>query len=613
MRVGVLTSGIKRLITALLAFPALGHAATELADIVVSATGYPISANDALVPTEVFDRDAIERSNAVDLAELLRLANGLELGRNGGPGQTTALFFRGTESDHNLVLVNGVAMNSATVASAAIQNVDTQLLRRVEVVKGPQSTLWGSGALGGIVNVDTLPVVEAGTRAFASAEYGRYASERVSAGMRHGNGTSGLSLAASYFTTDGYTMLDDASDDSGHDNTSFSAGFRHAGDGLTFAASHWQAEGTTEYQRLSFPAPSFSLSLVPVSQDFLNSASTLAVEGEIADHIVSTLQLGLARDHIDQNDDDDFAHTDRTTLAWRNIADLGDDAVLNLGIEAAWEQADIESFGARYDGTTQSQAIYAQYDTTRGRHHWLAGARLLHHEDAGRHGTWNLGYGYRLTPETLLKANVATGFRFPTATERYVFSANPGLRPERSRALELGLSHRIDASQQLDISLFRTDIDDLIVATGVFPNTVNANIAEARIKGVELTYRLRHGPWSLDASLLRQQPRDRGNDDRLLRRARSSAKARLDYSNTRIGIGGELIYSGERDDIDGISFARTTTDDYLLLNLHGDYRLDRDWSAYVKLDNLFDQDYELAAGYNSPRRALTLGIRFQSE
>ncbi len=604
---------MKKLLPALLAWPAIGYAATELPEIVVSATGYPINAHEALVPTEVFDRDDIQRSNAVDLAELLRLSNGLELGRNGGPGQTTSLFFRGTESDHNLVMINGVAMNSATVASAAIQSVDTQMLHRVEVVKGPQSTLWGSGAIGGVVSVNTLPSFKPGTQYFASGEYGRYETERLSAGFSHGNGQTGISLAVSHFDTDGFEVLPGVSDESGHDNTSFNATFRHTSDGLTFAASHWQAEGTTEYQNFTFPAPTFSLVLVPVSQDFLNSVSTVSVEGEIIDGISSELQLGLARDRIDQNDNADFAHTDRTTLAWRNIAELSNDDILNFGIEAAWEQADIESFGSTYDGTTDFQALYAQYDTTRGRHQWLAGGRLLYHEDAGRHTTWNLGYGFRLTSDTVFKANAATGFRFPTATERFVFSANPDLRPERSRALELGLTHLIDNAQQFDISLFRTDIKDLIVSTGVFPNTVNVNIDQARIKGIEVAYRLRHGPWSLDTGLLRQEPRDRSNDSKLLRRARSSAKTRLDYVGNRISLGGELIYSGQRDDVDGITFAPTSTDSYTLVNLHGSYQLDREWTTFVKLENLSDEDYELAARYESPGRALTVGIRFQSE
>ena len=531
---------MKKTLTLIFALsPLLGHADTELPQIVVSATGYPISAHEALIPVEVFDRDDIQRSSANDLGELLRLSNGLELGRNGGPGQTTSLFFRGTESDHNLVMINGVAMNSATVASAAIQNVDPQLLQRVEVVKGPQSTLWGSGAIGGVVSVNTLPSFEPGTRYFASGEHGRYETERLSAGFSHADGRTGISLAASHFATDGFEILPGATDDSGHDNTSLNAAIRHRIDGLIVTASHWQAEGETEYQ-------SFALS--PLSQDFLNSVSSLSLEGEIVAGINSELQLSLARDRIDQNDSTDYAYTDRTTLTWRNIAELNENDILNFGAEAAWEEADIDSFGSSYDGTTDFQAVYAQYDTTRGKHQLLTGARLLYHEDAGRRTTWNLGYGYHLTDSTILKANAATGFRFPTATERFVFSANPGLRPERSRAIEVGMTHLIGQTQQIDVSLFRTKIDDLIVSTGVFPNTTNVNINEARIKGIEVAYRLRQGPWALDTSVIRQDPRDLSNDQKLLRRARLSAKTRLDYTVDRFSVGGELIYSGPRDD-----------------------------------------------------------------
>ena len=605
---------MKKTLTLIFALsPLLGHADTELPQIVVSATGYPISAHEALIPVEVFDRDDIQRNSANDLGELLRLSNGLELGRNGGPGQTTSLFFRGTESDHNLVMINGVAMNSATVASAAIQNVDPQLLQRVEVVKGPQSTLWGSGAIGGVVSVNTLPSFEPGTRYFASGEHGRYETERLSAGFSHADGRTGISLAASHFATDGFEILPGATDDSDHENTSFNAAIRQRYDTLTFAASHWQSRGTTDYQSFTYPAPAFSLVLVPVSQDFLNSVSSLSLEGEIVSGINRELQLSFARDRIDQNDSTDYAYTDRTTLTWRNIAELNENDILNFGAEAAWEEADIESFGSSYDGTTDFQAVYAQYDATRGKHQFLTGARLLNHEDAGRRTTWNLGYGYHLTDGTILKANAATGFRFPTATERFVFSANPGLRPEKSRAIEVGMTHLIGQTQQIDVSLFRTKINDLIVSTGIFPNTTNVNINEARIKGIEVAYRLRQGPWALDTSVIRQDPRDLSNDQKLLRRARLSAKTRLDYTVDRFSVGGELIYSGQRNDIDALDFSDTTTDRYTLVNIRGSYKLDREWTAFAKLENLFNEDYELAARYNSPGRALSVGIRYQSE
>ena len=598
---------------AVLLLPAASWSQTRLPDIVVTATGYPIDARDALVPVEVFDHQDIRGSNARDLGDLLRLSNGLELGRNGGPGQPTSLFFRGTDSDHSLVLINGVPINSATVASAALQHIDTQLLHTVEVVKGPQSTLWGSGAIGGVISVETLAFVEEGLNGFAEVQAGEDDTQRLAVGLSFGRGESSAVAGVSYYTTDGIPTLDIATNDSGYDNTTVNIGLSHRFAGVEISGKHWQAKGTTEYQAFTFPPPAFSLVLKPVSQDFDISASALRISREFFDGVTSTLQISLARDHIDENDSTDFAHTDRILVDWRNRVDFSNGDTGSFGAEAAWEKASIESFGSDYSGTTDYQSVFAQYDARRSAHNLLAGIRLIRHEDAGDHVTGNLGYGYRLDDKTILKANFSTGFRFPTAVERFVFSPNPDLKPERSRAIELGVSYLIGRGQQLDVSLFNTEIKDLIVSVGVFPNSVNENIDKARIHGIDAAYSLAYGPWFLRTSVLVQDPRDLSNDRKLLRRADFSAKARLDYTAARYSLGGELIYSDERDDVDGITFRPTKTDAYTLINLHGSYDLDPQWQLFGKIDNLLDTDYELASRYNTPGRTLLVGIRYDTD
>lgn len=574
-------------------------------DIVITITGYAMSAEKALVPVEVLEREDIVNASTSDIGDLLRLSNGLELGRAGGTGQQTSLFFRGTESDHNLVMVNGVPINGANVGSASLGTLDTQLLQRVEVVKGPQSTLWGSSAIGGVTNISTMPTARQGNSAFASAGYGSKNTARISAGFNHRDDDTALSLGIARHSTDGLPTLRTVTFDSGYENTSFNLGASHTGNGTVLEASHWHTQGTTDYT-------DFQLS--PVSQDFVTSVSSLSIGGKLAQGIDSRLQLSHLRDHIDQNNSTDFTRTDRTTLAWRNVATLDNRDKFSFGAEANWEKADYSSFNIyNYQGTTHSQAVFGQYDATRGKHHTIAGARLLNHQDAGRHATWNLGYGYQATPATRLKANVSTGFRYPTATERFVFSPNPNLRPEKSRALELGLSHRIDRAQQIELSLFHTEIDDLIVATGVWPNTRNVNVDEARIQGMEAAYKLRNGPWRLNTSVVFMNPRDLSNNRQLLRRARVSGTARLDYDRSRIHAGAEVIYSGKRDDVQALfPYGATTTDAYTLINLHAAYDLGEALQLFGRLDNALNEDYELAADYNTPGRTLFAGIRYET-
>lgn len=589
-------------------------AADRLSDILITATGYPISAEEALVPSTVITREEIEHRPAQDLGGLLNQVNGLEVTRNGGPGQATSLFLRGTESDHNLVMINQVPINTATVASASLGTVDTQLLQRIEVVKGPQSTLWGSGAIGGVVNISTLQDVRPGTHSFAAAGLGEHGMRRVAAGISKREADLSATLGASYYATDGIKALTASTRSSPYDNTSVNLGLGKDVGAVRLEASHWQTWGTSHYESFTYPASSgFSLVLVPVSQDFLTSVSTFSLNRTLGSGIDSTLQYSLLRDHVDQNDSNDYAHTDRHTLAWRNIVGLDNDDVFQFGLQASHEKAAILSYGNSYSGSTDYQEAWLQYDLSREKHHVLAGARLLNHEDAGRHLTWSLGYGYHLNSSTLLKASLATGYRYPTAVERYVFSPNPDLRPERSRALEIGITHRLDKAQTVSLSAFRTDIEDLIVSTGAFPNTKNININSARISGVEAGYSYALGAWSLDTSLIFQNPRDKSNDTQLLRRARFSAKAGLGYNAGRFEGRLEGMYSGKRQDIDGLTFTSTSTAPYLRLDLHSGWRLDKGLRLYADIENLLDRDYQMVSQYNTPGRTLSVGIRYQGD
>lgn len=601
----------KTLVTGLALLPALAYA--EQTPMVITITGYGIPTTQALVPVQVFDRQQILTNNGGDLSNLLSTANGLELAGNGGPGQTTSLFFRGTNSNQNLVMVDGVPINTATTGAASIGTMDTQLLQRIEVVSGPQSTLWGSGAIGGVVNIDTLPAYASGTHSFADFGHGSHNSTRASVGVNHAGTQGRFSVGIARYTTDGIPPVRGSTVSGAYDNTSVNLAAAHKFGAFEVQALHWQTQGTSHYASFTFPPPSYSLVLAPVSQDFLTSVSSLKLTGQLRHNITSELQLSLARDHIDQNNSADYAHTDRTTLTWRNTAVLTPNDRLSFGVEANWERAAILSFGNHYAGTTPYQAVYAQWNAHRGKHHWLTGARLFHHGAAGTHATWNIGYGYDLSNSTRLKANLSTGYRYPTAVERYVFSPNPNLRPEQSRALELGISQQIDSAQKISLSLFRTDIDDLIVSTGSFPNSRNVNINKARITGAELRYQFDRGPWSLHASAIAQNPRNLSDNKQLLRRARFSTKAGLDYQASHWSGGAQLIYNGQRPDVQGLPpYGPTTDGAYALVNLHASYKLSPSFSLFGSIDNLFDRQYEQVADYNTLGRTLFVGIRYRT-
>jgi len=583
---------------ALLLGPASLAAAENLETLVVTATGYPVSLSQAPAGLSVITRDEIRNSPALDIADLLRFHTGLEIGRNGGPGQATSLFIRGTESDQNLVMIDGVPINSGSVGSAALQHIDPRLIERIEIYKGPRSTLWGSGAIGGVVNIITRDGGK-GTDWGGSLEGGEENSWRANARTSYGDERKRFSAALAHQRTDGFPPLQGSDIDAGYHNTSFdlAAGFDAGIHG--FDARHWQTQGNVEY--LDYFGN-------PLDQDYLNSLSSLAWNARFRDDWSSLLALSHVRDHIDQNQSDDSVHTDRTELKWQNDIEVLETDRLLLGYKYSWESVEAKGGFSPYDADYGIQEAWAQYDLARGAHQLVAGFRYLDHEDAGSKPTWSLNYGYAWSPATHLFASVATAFRVPTANERYGFGGNPGLEPEESTSYELGLRHRLAERHQLTASLYRNDIDNMIQWTLVNPpwGGYNRNIAEARIDGVELGYDFTGEQLQLHLGGSWKDPEDRTTGEQLLRRSRYSLDVRIGYDWNRWHFGANLLHSGKRKD-----FGNVTLDSYTLVGLDASYRVTEEWQLFAKLENAFDEDYQLASGYNTAGRTGYVGIRYR--
>ncbi len=577
--------------------PALLCAAENLETMVV--TGYPTTLADAPASVDLITREEIENSSATDVADLLRFHSGLEIGRNGGPGQTTSLFIRGTESDHNLVMIDGVPVNSGSVGSAALQNIDPRLIDHIEIYKGPRATLWGSGAIGGVINIVTRRGTTLGTDWGGMIEGGEENSWRAAARVSHDSAQLHLAADLAYQRTDGFPPLAASNLDRGYRNTSFSLSAGWDTGIHEFLASHWQASGNNEY--LDYFGN-------PLDQDFLDSRSSLGWTAAFTDRWTSRLELAQVKDHIDQNQSDGSVHTNRTQLEWENQLRLFSDDRLVLGYRYSRESVEAVGGFSPYDSTTRIHEAWLQYELQRGPHHLIAGFRYLDHEDAGHKPTWSLNYGLRLSPATSLWANVATAFRVPSANERFGFGGNPDLDPESSTGYELGLRHQLAPSQRLSATLYRTDLENMIQWVMVTAPWYgyNQNVAKARIEGLELGYDLNLGDLTLHLGGNWQNPVDRTSGDQLLRRAHYSLAARAGYDLGRWHLGADLLHSGPRKDFGGI-----TLDRYTLVNLNLSYRLAPEWQIFGRLENAFDEDYELASGYNTAGRTAWLGVRYR--
>ena len=354
-----------------------------LEPVIVTATRTESPAGEVLASVDLVLRDDLVRMPAADLGDALRFVPGVEVARLGGPGQQTSLFLRGTESNHVLVLVDGLRMNPGTIGTAAIQNVAPEFVERVEVVKGPRSTLYGSDAIGGVINIITRRGADQGDS--VQAGYGDYDTQSASFSAGIGGERAEASIAASWLDSAGFPTRTGDDTDRGYENTSFTA-FARAGAGpVDLSLSGPGMPQARRSTRISSSLPSTRTSRTP--------RSPLTADFAPGEAWTSKFTVAHAIDDLEQNQSADFLDTKRNTIDWQNDFALSEAQTLTAGVLWQDEEADAESFGAPYAADTTTSQFYLQDQAVFGPHRLLLGAAYTDHETFGGHATWNAEYG----------------------------------------------------------------------------------------------------------------------------------------------------------------------------------------------------------------------------
>jgi vitamin B12 transporter len=566
--------------------------------VVVTATRAETPLDKVLASVEIIGGAELRRQPAADLGDLLRMRAGVEVARLGGPGQQTSLFLRGTESNHVLVLVDGVRINPGTIGSAAIQNIAPEFVERVEIVKGPRSTLYGSDAIGGVINVITRRRATNG--ASIQAGVGSYDSRSASLDAGIGGSRGDASLGVSWVNSGGFPTRSGDSTDRGYENLSLTAVARTELSGVELGLRAWHAEGTSEYS---------DYVVTPVDQDFRNSAAALTAEFSPLQSWRSRITVAHMLDELEQNQSPDFLRTRRWQLDWQNDIAVSANHALTAGILWQNDDVDAESFDLPYTADTTTSQFYLQDQMSFGRARVLLAGGYTDHGTFGGHETWNAEFGFALGDATMLTVAAGRAFRAPDATDLYGYGGNARLNPEQSRSYEASLRHDTGGGHRLSVTLFRNEIDDLIEYVVTDPDTFdgeNRNVDRARIDGLEASWRYEGGRWAARATATLQDPRNLITDERLLRRAEENFTLGV---SRRIGahqIAVDLLYAGDRKDF-GSPQVRMPA--YWLANLSASITVNEGWTLFARIENLLDEDYELARGFNTMGRSLFVAVR----
>lgn len=574
--------------------------------VVITASRSEQRVRDAIPHTTIITSREIRDSGAVDLPALLRREAGIELSQNGGVGTTSSTFLRGTATNQVLVLIDGVRVSSLTTGATALDQLMLDQIERVEVVRGGVSSLYGSGAIGGVIQVFTR---RGQTEPGASIDLGagEQGTRRLRASFSGAAGATGgtrYALNLSHYSTDGFSAQNPANspttnpDRDGYRNLSLSGSLAHR-----FSADHeaglrfFSTDGRVEFDN------AFAASVNDKhSADARVGAFTLYTHNRISSRWLSKLGYALGRDQFDGflNGAASSRTTSRNTqITWQNDIALAADQTANVGVERLHQA--VQSTTAYNRSGRDVDAVFLGYQGRFGRHAFQFNARDERYSDFGRARTHFGGYGFDLTERVRLTAVSSRAFRAPTFNELFFPGfGNPNLRPERSRNFELGAQYAF-GPHLLRAVAFHSRIEDLVNPFPIF------NINRAVIDGIEISYRGTIAGADVKASLTMQDPiqHTASTHLQLIRRAKTFGSLSLAKSFGPWRFGAELLSSRQRFDNDIIAFSRVELAPYEVLNLTARYDLGKQTALSARLENATDRRYVLAHGFNTQGRKLS--------
>jgi len=623
---------------ALLSSMAAAHAADapdRLDPVVVTANRAATPLDQVLAPVTVISRDDIDRIQPVNVRDLLNGLPGISMASTGGIGQQTTMFMRGTNGDHVLLLIDGVRVGSVTTGAPAWEQLPVGQIDHIEIVRGPRSSLYGSDAIGGVIQIFTrrgqageapTPSVSigGGSHGYASGQVG------LSGGTEHGwynaslggQYTSGIKACrpGSAAAGAGCFTNDVAHDDAYRTyNGALSGGYRWD-NGTELTGSWLRSKGMVEYDgdyqnltrqsqqvagaKLAFDVLENWRMSVSLSQNQDRADSYLNGQGKVVLDQVTFLPIVTDPDKYRTG----YLYSKRNQASWQNDVTLAPGQTLSAGVD--FQQEKLKSSPAYVRGSRDNNGVFALYQGVFGPHEVQLSARHDHNNQFGNHTTGSAAYGYSFSDGIKLTASYGTAFHAPTFNDEfspYYGTVRLDLKPEKSRTAELGLTGR-QGVWNWGVTAYQTTIDDLI---GQNDDFVPANVSKARLRGLEGQVGADVDGWHLRGSATFQQPKDRSAgptyDNLLQRRPERFARADVDKDLGAFTVGGSVYAAGRSYD----NASNTLRlGGYATVDLRATWHVDSDWSVQGRVANVGDKRYETAAFYNQLGRTYYLTLNY---
>ncbi len=579
--------------------------------IVVSATRTAQTVDETLSSVTVIDRKQIESSQAMNIEELLRTVAGITITNNGGMGKNTSIHMRGTNSNHVLVMIDGVRTGSATLGEPSLQFLSPAQIEKIEIVRGAKSSLYGSEAIGGIIHIFTRKG-QNGHHLSAETGIGTYNTRETALSFSGKENGFHYSTAVSRQSTDGFDSRQpvtgwspvDQPDKDGYRNNAFSIQFgKEFDNGAELSAYLQQSSGLTEFDGND------------VNETEFKQASQ-GIKAMVMPNELWEMHLQVASS-IDENDNllngnlESYFYTKRRTASWQNDHFIGENTLFTLGVD---HQADKIEAMVEYSETERTNTgIFTQYQSQFNQVKIDLSLREDHNSTYGKQNSGQVNLGIDMGSRTQLIGGYSTAFQAPSFNDLFwpesaFAKSNPDIKPEETKNVEIGIVNRSEQGK-VDIRLFRNHVTNLIAwsVDSVSNKYMPTNVNDALIKGLEIQYTTEMAGMHIHANLNFLEPVDQQTNQLLNRRSKRFGSLSLDKQQDKLGYGLTWsLFSYRYDD------TRNTNrlGGYGLVDLRAEYSLTQNLRLKAKASNLFDKAHQTADTYNTAGRAFYLSIAY---
>ncbi|MFX3622002.1 MAG: TonB-dependent receptor plug domain-containing protein, partial [Acinetobacter radioresistens] len=481
----------------------------QLDPIVVTASKSAEKASEVPARITIIEPEVLEQSPIASLPQLLQTDAAINMVQSGGYGQIASIFLRGGKSDQALILRDGVRLNSATSGTASLAFIDTTDIQQIEVLKGPASVLYGTDAISGVVQL--ISKTPEKTSAFITGEIGEDKTYKSVIGADLVENDFYAQIRGQRLETDGTPIKDiKNAPNASFDQKGYSAKIGVDKENYAASVDYSENEGYSDYDNYG------NL----ISQDFKNEIINVKGRINILENLALNARISQFKDDIDQNSSSDYVHSKTQEAEIYSQWGFTPNQKLLLGVTHRNIDGDVISYGTPYQEDVNSTGYYIQHKYDQAGLNTQVGLRVEDNEKFGTHTVAQGSVRYQVLPLTSVYGNIGSAFKAPTLNDMYAYGGNPDLKPEESLSYEIGLDQKLAYNISTGLSLYITQVDNLIDFDGILNQM--RNLDKAKMEGSELYVKWQGKNLFTNLSYNYVRAKNKNNDEDLSRRPRQN-------------------------------------------------------------------------------------------